>query len=153
MPEISSTTAGTITPVRNFSFAGLKTSVLYYIRDNFKKSPNGSVILNNNARMDIAREFEDAVGEVLISKTKRAIEDIGVKTLIVAGGVIANKKLRESFINLENEYSELSIMIPASAMATDNAVMIGLATYINVMLSPKITNEHKKIVAEGNLTL
>lgn len=66
----------------NLSFSGLKTSVLYYIRDNF----NDTNPMSDNDKADIAREFEDAVVDVLLSKTKKALDNIGSKTLIIAGG-------------------------------------------------------------------
>ena len=61
----------------DFSFSGLKTSVLYYLRDNKN--------LSQDEYADIAREFEDSVVEVLLKKTKKAIAETGAKTLIVAG--------------------------------------------------------------------
>ena len=76
----------------SFSFSGLKTAVLYYIRDNFI---NNNKTLVTTDKADIAREFEDAVVDVLEIKTERALEKTGAKTLIIAGGVIANKKFRK----------------------------------------------------------
>jgi N6-L-threonylcarbamoyladenine synthase len=73
----------------NFSFSGLKTAVLYYIRDNFDSKPE---TISSDERADIAREFEDAVVEVLTHKVDKVLEQKDYKTLIIAGGVIANKK-------------------------------------------------------------
>lgn len=129
----------------DFSFSGLKTSVLYYIRD------HGD--LSDTDKEDLAREFEDAVTDVLLNKTKRAVEETGAKTLIVAGGVIANKKLKESFHELENVYTGLKVFTPTKNMSTDNSVMIALAGYINVSQKPELLKEKNKISANGNLSL
>jgi len=133
----------------NFSFSGLKTSVLYYIRDNFS---NGNS-LSQTEKEDIAREFEDAVVDVLVTKTKKALDDTDAKTLIIAGGVIANKKIRSTFLDFEKEYSGLNVKIPTNIMSTDNALMIACATYFNVILNPEILKSTKKIMACGNLRL
>jgi len=129
----------------DFSFSGLKTSVLYYLRDN----PD----LSEERKADLAREFEDSVVEVLLTKTKEALEETGAESLIVAGGVIANKKIRESFTNLKVEYPNLNIKIPTMKLATDNALMIAAATYINILLYPEIIKNQHKIIAKGNLEL
>ena len=75
----------------NFSFSGLKTAVLYVLRDNPK--------INKAA---LAKEFQNAAVEVLVSKTLKAIEKFKPKTLIVAGGVAANKYLRKELIKTLN---------------------------------------------------
>ncbi len=134
----------------NFSFSGLKTAVLYYIKDNF----NGdSTTMTEDEKMDLAREFEDSVIEVLMEKTKEALEEHEAKTLIVAGGVIANKKLREYFTDFEKKYTNLVVKVPERELATDNSLMIASAAYINLSLYPKITKLPKKIIAKGNLIL
>ncbi|MBI4155907.1 MAG: tRNA (adenosine(37)-N6)-threonylcarbamoyltransferase complex transferase subunit TsaD [Candidatus Zambryskibacteria bacterium] len=146
----------------DFSFAGLKTSVLYYLRDNhgtnkedvaLNPSVDGSGDHRQNFICDVAREFEDAVVEVLVEKTAKAMKDSGAKTLIIAGGVIANKKLREEFIKFEKKYNDLIVRIPSMTMAGDNALMIAYATYINVTLHPELMRNPKKIIANGNLKL
>ena len=129
----------------NFSFSGLKTAVLYYIRDYGPLSPD--------QKADLAREFEDVVVDVLLSKTKEALEETGAKTLIIAGGVIANKKLKEVFLALEESKKDLVIKIPTKDLATDNALMIAYATYINVILYPEMIKTSEKIIARGNVKL
>jgi N6-L-threonylcarbamoyladenine synthase len=139
----------------NFSFSGLKTAVLYYLRD--KKEIN---------KLAVAREFEDAVIETLISKTKRAIDEVSkdtfwdrgsskvsfdtLKTLIIGGGVIANKALRENFLKLKSDYPEIEILIPEKSLTTDNATMIAIAGYIEYLRGNKINKELK---AQGNLSI
>ncbi len=138
----------------DFSFAGLKTSVLYYLRDNFPNNINsqGKEIMDTD-KEDIAREFEDAVVDVLTDKTKRSLDETGAHTLIIAGGVIANKKLREAFGEFEKLYPGLSVKTPTLAMTGDNALMIAGASYINVILYPELLTTPQKIVANGNLRL
>jgi N6-L-threonylcarbamoyladenine synthase len=131
----------------NFSFSGLKTSVLYYIRDNVKGE------MSEDTRADLAREFEDAVVEVLLHKTKTAIEETGAQMLIIAGGVIANKKIREVFQKLEEEYPGLVVKVPTNPLSTDNALMIAAAAYIDICINPKLLSEQHDIRAEGNLRL
>ncbi len=121
-----------------FSFSGLKTAVLYTL----KKLGHP----NLEQKYDIAREFEDAVTEVLISKTKMAIEKISTQSLIIGGGVIANTHIRKSFEQLAKEYS-LSLYLPASGLSGDNALMIALAGTI------KPSNDYEGFKADGNLSL
>ncbi len=129
----------------DFSFSGLKTAVLYYIRDHDQ--------ISETDKQDIAREFEDAVVDVLLHKTTKAIEGVGAKTLIVAGGVISNKKLRKEFEKLGQKYSDLSVHIPLHELTTDNSLMIAMAGYVNVVQNPKLLKNQKEIVAKGNLRL
>lgn len=122
----------------NFSFSGLKTAVLYYLRD--KK---------NVKKQAVAREFEDAVIETLLTKTKNAIDKYIPKTLVIGGGVIANKALRENFLNLKESYPELNILIPEKSLTTDNATMIVAAGYIEYLRK----NKNKELRAQGNLSI
>ena len=132
----------------DFSFAGLKTSVLYYLRETFgREEPT------LEQKTDIAREFEDAVVDVLVYKTKKTLEDVNAKTLIIAGGVIANKKLREVFGKFETEYTNLEVKIPTHSMTGDNALMIACASYINILLYPELLSKPQNIIANGNLRL
>jgi N6-L-threonylcarbamoyladenine synthase len=123
----------------NFSFSGLKTSVLYYLRDN----PNA-------VKEEVAREFEDAVIETLLSKTKAAIDKYLPETLIIGGGVVANKALRENFLKLKEKYPEMEVLIPEKTLTTDNATMIAAAGYIEYLKNGKPGGELR---AQGNLDI
>jgi N6-L-threonylcarbamoyladenine synthase len=123
----------------NFSFSGLKTAVLYYLKD--KKEID---------RIAVAREFEDAVIETLLSKTKKAIDEYLPKTLIIGGGVIANKALRENFLRLKENYPGTEILIPEKLLTTDNASMIAAAGYIEYLRNKKLS---EKLRAQGNLDI
>lgn len=105
----------------NFSFSGLKTAVLYLVKD------LGD--LSEQDKKDIAREFETAAGDVFVKKIKKAIEEFGVGQLIVAGGVAANQTLRARF---EKELG-VEIFLPNKDLATDNSLMIGIAGYFGAI--------------------
>jgi N6-L-threonylcarbamoyladenine synthase len=123
----------------NFSFSGLKTAVLYYIRDN--------PIKNEDDKIAIARAFEDASIEVLIKKITNAVEEHGSTDLLLGGGVSANKYLQSQLQKVAND-NNLTIYTPRKELTGDNAVMIGLAGYFNSKKS-----DLPECIAQGNLTL
>ena len=127
----------------DFSFSGLKTAVLY----NVKKIP----ALTENIKKEIAREFEDAVTEVLVSKTQKAVEGHNARTLILGGGVTANNHIRHSFEMYAKE-EHLSLLTPDLKLTTDNALMIALAGYFHAQSGAK-TPSWEEIRAWGNLRL
>lgn len=97
----------------NFSFSGIKTAVLYYL----KKNPDALV-------EDVARGFQEAVVDVLIAKTKQVVDAYPVKSLLLAGGVVANRFLRKRFEEMKEEIG-IHISFPQFEYCTDNAAMIG----------------------------
>lgn len=107
----------------DFSYSGLKTAVLYKVKE--------MVSITKDQKAEIARAFEDAAVDVLIEKTRRALEtDEEVKSLIVGGGVSANKFLKERLVKLVELFPHVTLHLPSQNLATDNAVMIGIAAYI-----------------------
>jgi len=124
----------------NFSFSGIKTAVLYTVQ----KIPN----ITDNIRQEIAKEFEDAVVEVIVKKTREAVEQHGAQTIIIGGGVSANNKIREDFIKLSKDLN-VNFLVPEISASTDNAFMIALAGYINIKSGKKTETE---FVAKGNLS-
>ena len=133
------------TPDYDFSFSGLKTAVLYKLK---------GMEVDEALQEELSHEFENAVVEVLIEKTKRALEALDVKTLILAGGVANNKFLRAEIIKLAQNFSPLKLLIPEPSLTTDNAVMIGIATYIKLLKNPTLVETlGEKIIAKGNLSL
>lgn len=102
----------------NFSFSGLKTSVLYEVRDLKKKGKNLPI-------PDLAASFQQAVIDVLYKKTMQAAREYGVKEILMAGGVSANRSLRQTF----NAQKEFPVHIPPLSLCTDNAAMIASAAY------------------------
>lgn len=108
----------------HFSFSGLKTAVLYLIDDRKKKNDVKQI------RPAIAKEFQNAVIEVLIKKTIRAAKEYRAKTILLGGGVAANKQLRRDLERaLRKEMPRSRLLIPQQALTGDNALMIALAAY------------------------
>ncbi len=129
----------------DFSFSGIKTSVLYLV----KKLGE----IDEQAKSDIAKEFEKAVTEVLIKKTKRAIEEFGIKNLIIGGGVSANTYIRKEFQKILTEnFPSTNLYLPDSHLSTDNSVMIGMAGIFQIN-SGKELPIVASIKAESNLSL
>ncbi len=108
----------------DFSFSGLKTAVLYVTRE------RPELLTNEQLRASLAHEFEEAVIEVLISKTRRALTETHAETLIVGGGVIANKKLRAALESLSTEMG-VTLSLPRTEYTGDNAGMIAAAGYLH----------------------
>jgi len=105
----------------DFSFSGLKSSVLNYINSCDMKQQE----IN---RADIAASFQEAVTDVLVTKAIMAAKALGMKQLAIAGGVAANSSLREAMIAACNE-NGLTFYCPSPIFCTDNAAMIGTAAY------------------------
>ncbi|MBS4034953.1 MAG: tRNA (adenosine(37)-N6)-threonylcarbamoyltransferase complex transferase subunit TsaD [Ignavibacterium sp.] len=100
----------------NFSFSGIKTSVLRYVQ-----SLNGN--MNEQIINDIAASFQFAVVQALIRKLEKAIQNFNIKSISVVGGVAANRLLRESAGELGNKH-DVKLIIPAFEYCGDNAAMI-----------------------------
>ncbi|MDO8566847.1 MAG: tRNA (adenosine(37)-N6)-threonylcarbamoyltransferase complex transferase subunit TsaD, partial [bacterium] len=126
----------------DFSFAGLKTSVLYLL----KKNPD----LKEKEKQHIAHEFENAVTDVLWKKTAQALRETGARTLVVGGGVSANTHIRRVFREqVAHTFPTSTLRIPVASLTTDNAVMIALAAFYRAERREFATD----IAAEGNLPL
>ncbi len=103
----------------NFSFSGLKTAVLRYVKKNY---PDGKEIPQQDI-CDIAASFQEAVIKPLITNTERALNKYEIKSLSLVGGVAANSALRESFIELSKSFNKKAV-IPKLEYCGDNAAMI-----------------------------
>ena len=108
----------------DYSFSGLKTSLLYFLRDKMKENPD---FIEEN-KCDLAASFEKTVVEVLMKKLTLAVKQTGIKRVAVAGGVSANTKLRQAFID-KRDHSGWDVYIPPFSYTTDNAAMIAMAAY------------------------
>jgi N6-L-threonylcarbamoyladenine synthase len=138
----------------DFSFSGLKTAVLYFIRDLKEKNPE--VLEDNMIKQSIAQEFEDAVTEVLVKKTMTALQEFGAQTLIVGGGVAANKHITSSLITSAQKINpDIKTYIPQKELTTDNALMIAIVGYFRFTAGEykKDLSDLNTIRAEGNLKL
>ncbi|HVO74993.1 MAG TPA: tRNA (adenosine(37)-N6)-threonylcarbamoyltransferase complex transferase subunit TsaD [Ignavibacteriaceae bacterium] len=110
----------------DFSFSGLKTSLLRYIQKNYGDS--GSITefhrkIPEQEAADIAASFQEAVVKALIQKTEKAMQVHDIKCISLVGGVAANKKLRDSFKKLSLKYNK-KLVIPALEYCGDNGAMI-----------------------------
>lgn len=130
----------------NFSFSGLKTSVLYLYNDLIKKYPISEI------RPALAFEVQNAIVDVLTAKTVKAVKNLNPKTAMIAGGVAANKKLRQEMAQKIAPY-KIPLFIPDLAYTTDNAAMIATAGYFNYLKQKPKSDSWKKITANANLRL
>jgi len=122
----------------DLSFSGLKTSVLYYLRDSK---------IQTDQVADIAASFQKAAFDVLIKKTLRAVKEFKAKSIIVAGGVAANKTLAKMFKKaIKKDNLRLNLIIPETKFCTDNAAMIAASAYLNFL-----QNKKYKLVANSGL--
>jgi len=101
----------------DFSFSGLKTALLHLVRDND--------FSDSSKIAEAAASFQQAVVEVLVTKTIQAAERLGVEQILLSGGVAANKALREGFIS----NSPVPVLIPPPSLCTDNAAMVAACGY------------------------
>ncbi len=120
----------------DFSFSGLKTSVLYYLRDH--KRANVA---------DVAASFQKAAIDTLVYKTAKAAKQYKAKSIILAGGVAANASLRETLAAKSAELG-VNFFAPSMEFNTDNAAMIAAAAYIQIL-----KKKSRRISAQANLSL
>ena len=111
-------------PGYNYSFSGLKTSFLYFLRDHLKDNPN--FIEKNKA--DLCASLQKTIIDILINKLKKAAKDLQVTEIAVAGGVSANSGLRDALLDLGRRH-RWKVHIPPFAYTTDNAAMVAQAGY------------------------
>ena len=114
-------------PGLDFSFSGLKTFAL----NTWEKHQQG-VEDREQLRADIARAFEDAVVDTLLIKCRRALEQASCRSLVVAGGVGANQRLRQRLQQLANKH-QFSVSFPRLEFCTDNGAMIAFAGCLRLL--------------------
>jgi N6-L-threonylcarbamoyladenine synthase len=108
----------------DFSFSGLKTAVVNYV----KAYPEPSGGFPKDLIKDIVSSFQEAVVEVLVKKTVQAAQDQGLKRIVLSGGVAANQRLRQK-IKEEALEQKLKVYLPSPSFCTDNAAMVGVVGY------------------------
>lgn len=117
-------------PNLNFSFSGLKTAVLYTVRD------NPEIIKSNKLTGELCAEFQQAVIDVLVYKTIKAANKYKPKTILLGGGVSANKELRKQLgKSIKEKIPNTRYLLPAARYSLDNAAMIAVAGYFRWKLS------------------
>ena len=125
-----------------FSFSGLKTAMLTLVR---KSAPDPAF------RADAARAFEDAIVDVLVAKCAAAIETTGLTRLVVAGGVGANRPLRER-LQAAGREGGYSLHFPEPALCTDNGAMIAFAGALRLARGPVATSSAFSVRPRWELT-
>ena len=111
----------------NFSFSGLKTAVLYLVRDLKKGKKFSQKIVP-----DICASFQQAVVDVLVKKTLRAAQEYNVKMIVLGGGVVANIHLRKTLQDeCKKQLPDVACFVPSLQYCTDNAAMIAAAAYFH----------------------
>lgn len=106
------------------SFSGLKTAVLYYIKDNPPQ--------NEQDIANICASFEQAVIDVLVAKLNWTVNTYNVRQVIIGGGVTANLKLRQAFENYATQ-NGVNLIVPNKILSTDNAIMIGVVACLDII--------------------
>ena len=105
----------------DYSFSGLKTSFLYFLRDETKKDPN----FVEHHKEDLAASLEKTIIDILMKKLTQAVKETGITEVALSGGVSANTALREAF-KARQDNKQWSIYIPKFGYTTDNAAMIAI---------------------------
>ena len=107
----------------DFSFSGIKTSVLYFLQKNKAKIENGEITVS-----DIAAAFQKAAVRAIVNKIRRIYKKYRIKNIAITGGVAANSYLKEEIKRLDEERN-LNVFIPSPILCTDNGAMIAYAGY------------------------
>ena len=132
----------------DFSFSGLKTAALYALRDK-----GGVQKLSSEEIAAFAAELEDAIAEVLVSKTRKALWGTDAKTFVIGGGVAANRYIREQIEKMIlDEFPDVDLRLPTLNITGDNAIMIAQAALARA-LSGKNDTAGPNLRAVGNLSI
>lgn len=115
-------------PNLDFSFSGLKTSFLYFLRDRVAENPN----FIEEHKADLAASLQNTIIEILMTKLIKAAKQYDIDQIAIAGGVSANSGLRGAIIN-EGKKRDWSVYIPPFALTTDNAAMIAITGYFKYL--------------------
>lgn len=108
----------------DYSFSGLKTSFLYFLRDQQKEDPQ----FVEHHKEDLAASLEKTIVEILMKKLKMAVKQTGIRRVALSGGVSANTALRQAFLN-QQKAGNWDVFIPPFSFTTDNAAMIAVTGY------------------------
>lgn len=115
----------------DFSFSGLKTSVLYFVRDQLKLDEQ----FLQKSLDDLCASIQHTIVSILMDKMRRAIKETGIRKVAIAGGVSANSHLRSSMLELQQEGCE--VFVPKFEFCTDNAAMIAIYGHYRFLVGEK----------------
>lgn len=108
----------------DYSFSGLKTSFLYFLRDQVKENPN---FIEEN-KDDLCASLQKTIIDILMDKLRKAAKDLNINQVAVAGGVSANSGLRDAFLRHAEKFG-WKVFIPKFGYTTDNAAMVAMSGY------------------------
>jgi N6-L-threonylcarbamoyladenine synthase len=108
----------------DFSFSGVKTSILYFLQKQIKEDPD---FISKNIN-DLCASVQHTIVGILTNKLKKASHETGIKSICIAGGVAANKGLRKGILTLAEKY-KWKVHVPKMEYCTDNAAMIAMTGY------------------------
>lgn len=112
----------------DFSFSGLKTSILYFLRDETAKDPE---FVKRNLK-DICASIQHTIVKIVMQKIRKAVKDTGIKEVAIGGGVAANSGIRKALKHAEAAHG-WKTYIPKMEYCTDNAAMIGIVAYLKYL--------------------
>ena len=112
----------------NYSFSGMKTSFLYFVRDRIKENPN---FIEENMD-DLCASLQYTIVDILMNKVKRAAKETGIKQVAIAGGVSANSGLQNALRDAAEKY-KWKVFIPQLGYSLDNAAMIAITGYFKYL--------------------
>lgn len=115
-------------PELDYSFSGIKTSFLYFLRDRIAENPN---FIEEN-KNDLCASIQHTIVSFLLKKLTKAMNKTGVRQVAIAGGVSANSYLRENLLQLGQKH-QWNVFIPKFQFCTDNAAMVGIAGYFKYL--------------------
>lgn len=115
-------------PNYDYSFSGIKTSFLYFVRDELAKDPN----FIENHKADLCTSIQKTIVDFLLKKLEKAVCHTNVRQIAIAGGVSANSRLREGITQLGAKH-HWDVFIPEFQFCTDNAAMVGIAGYFKYL--------------------
>lgn len=116
-------------PGFDFSFSGIKTSLLYFIQKETEKNPN---FINENLP-DICASYQECLVDMIVEKVHKAIGHHGVKELVLGGGVAANARMRQKLLTMAAQ-DQVHLHLPELEYCTDNAAMIGITGYFHYQI-------------------
>jgi len=129
----------------DYSFSGLKTSFLYFLRDQLKANPN---FIEEN-KCDLSASIQASIVRILMKKLKLASREFGISQIAIAGGVSANSGLRKAILDASKVLS-WETYIPAFEFTTDNAAMIAVAGYLK-FIKNEFTDQKVASYARGGI--
>ena len=120
-------------PGLDYSFSGIKTSLLYFVRDEMAKDPE---FMEKN-KVDICASFQKTLIDILMDKLIKAVKQTGIKDVCIGGGVSANSGLRERLV-AEGRKRGWQTFLPEFKFTTDNAAMIAIAGYYHYLAGERM---------------